>query len=65
MAAREKIREHRSDPPTPEEVESRQKDGWLLTAVEWERSLEDPSSGDERLSRRFPADFASLKTASI
>ena len=54
MAAREKIREHRSDLPTPQEVESRQKDGWRLTAVEWERGLGDRSSEDASIQQEIP-----------
>ena len=54
MAAREKIREHRSDLPTPQEVESRAKDGWRLAAVEWERGLDDQPSGDGPIQQEIP-----------
>jgi hypothetical protein len=54
LAAREKIREHRSDLPTPQEVESRQKDGWRLTAVEWDRGLGDRSSEDASIQQEIP-----------
>ena len=54
MAAREKIREHRSDLPTPGEVESRQEDGWRLVAVEWERGVDDRSSGEAPIQQEIP-----------
>ena len=54
MAAREKVREHRSDLPTPGEVESRQKDGWRLAAVEWERGVDDRPSGEGSIRQEIP-----------
>ena len=40
----ERIREHRSDVPSAEEVASRSDDGWGLAAVEWERAGDVPGS---------------------
>lgn len=40
MSAVERLREHRSDLPTAEEAEAREREGWRLAAVEWERQTE-------------------------
>ena len=37
MSAIERLREHRSDLPSAEETEARERHGWRLAAVEWER----------------------------
>ena len=42
---KEHLREPVSAPPTPDEIRERAGEGWILTAVEWEREA-DVMSGD-------------------
>ncbi|MGA2132652.1 MAG: recombinase family protein [Bryobacteraceae bacterium] len=42
MAKLQRVRETPSGPLTPDYVERKAKEGWKLTAVEWEREVEDP-----------------------
>ena len=37
MSVNERIREHRDDLPSEEELRGRQSEGWRVVAVEWER----------------------------
>jgi hypothetical protein len=41
MAKVQRVREIPSGPLTPDYVERKSKEGWKLTAVEWEREVED------------------------
>ena len=50
MTVSERIREHREDLPSEQELRDRRSDGWKLVAVEWQRgaSSSAPAGGSAR-----------------
>jgi hypothetical protein len=48
MTRFERVREARSNPPSPEQVREKAAEGWHIVAVEWARPV-DSSSGDAGL----------------
>ena len=54
MTVNERIREHRDDLPSEEELRVRQSEGWKLVAVEWERGAGSTESATESARREVP-----------
>ena len=61
MSAMERLREHRSDLPSAEETEARERDGWRLAAIEWERRVEDFGASLETGRREVPYGLSTSK----
>ena len=51
---KEFLREPVSAPPTPEEIRQRAEEGWILSAVEWERETETVSRDAGILKEEIP-----------
>ena len=54
MTANERIREHRDDLPSEEEIQGRRNEGWKLVAVEWERGSGSTESAAASPRREVP-----------
>ena len=54
MAKLQRVREIPSAPLTPEYVSRKAAEGWKLTAVEWEREVEEPTTQPGILSEDVP-----------
>ena len=52
MSRLQRVREVPSGPLTQEYVSQKAKEGWKLTAVEWEREVEEPAA--DSLSEEVP-----------
>ena len=52
MSRLQRVREVPSAPLTPDYVSQKAKEGWKLTAVEWEREVEEPAA--DSLSEEVP-----------
>src|SRR5689334_4459321 len=50
----QRVREVPSTPLTPDYVSQKAKEGWRLTAVEWEREVEEPAGQPGALSEDVP-----------
>ena len=65
MARLEKMRETLSGPLTPDYVSQKAKEGWKLSALEWEREVEETGpgslSGDVPYGLRVSADCSRLE----
>ena len=64
MTKRERVREVPSGPLTQDYVSQKAKEGWKLTAVEWEREVEEPEgalSEDVPYGLRVSADSTRLE----
>jgi hypothetical protein len=54
IMGKEFLREPVAAPPTPEEIRKRAEEGWILTAVEWERESETVIGDAGRLKKEIP-----------
>jgi len=54
VAKLQRVREVPSGPLTPDYVSQKSKDGWKLTAIEWEREVEEPTSQPGPLTEEVP-----------
>jgi len=54
MSKLQRVREVPSGPLTQEYVSQKAKEGWRLTAVEWEREVEEPTGQPGSLSEEVP-----------
>jgi len=54
MSKLQRVREVPSAPLTPDYVSQKAKEGWKLTAVEWEREVEEPAGQPGSLSEEVP-----------
>lgn len=66
MSKLQRVREVPSDPLTPDYVSQKAKEGWRLTAVEWERDVEEaeqpgPLTEDVPYGLRVSADCSHLE----
>ena len=59
MSVNERIREHRDDLPSEEELRDRQSEGWRVVAVEWERG-----SGSTRKASALATTYAGSREIS-
>jgi len=54
MSRLQRVREAPAGPLTPEYVSQKAKEGWKLTAVEWEREIEEPAVSPGPLTEEVP-----------
>ena len=54
MSKLQRVREVPSAPLTPDYVSQKAKEGWKLTAVEWEREVEEPATQPGPLTEEVP-----------